>query len=170
MKYLSSVTNVSILAASMLLTGCASIFSDSKYQVDVMSSPVGASYEIRNESGVLIKKGTTPDNVTLSASAGYFDGETYTVRFNKEGSDEQLVTLTSSIDGWYWGNILVGGLIGMLVVDPLTGAMYSLPKTVSGNLSEPTAPTTNSDKKELSIKTLNQLSSIQISQLQPIKK
>lgn len=29
------------------------------------------------------------------------------------------------------GNILLGGLIGMLIVDPITGAMYKLPKEVT---------------------------------------
>lgn len=28
------------------------------------------------------------------------------------------------MDGWYLGNILIGGLIGMLIVDPASGAMY----------------------------------------------
>jgi len=30
------------------------------------------------------------------------------------------------VNGWYFGNILLGGLIGMLIVDPATGAMYRL--------------------------------------------
>lgn len=39
------------------------------------------------------------------------------------------------MDGWYWGNILFGGLIGMLAVDPATGAMYKLPKATSAGLT-----------------------------------
>jgi hypothetical protein len=34
---------------------------------------------------------------------------------------------------------LFGGLIGMLVVDPMTGAMYKLPEDVKGNLGNPLA-------------------------------
>lgn len=30
------------------------------------------------------------------------------------------------LSGWYFGNLVFGGLIGMLIVDPLTGAMYNL--------------------------------------------
>jgi len=41
------------------------------------------------------------------------------------------------MSGWYWGNILIGGLIGMLVVDPLTGAMYKLPDGANANLGNP---------------------------------
>jgi hypothetical protein len=36
------------------------------------------------------------------------------------------VRLDSAVSGWYWGNFAFGGLLGMLVVDPLTGAMYNL--------------------------------------------
>jgi hypothetical protein len=40
------------------------------------------------------------------------------------------------MSGWYIGNILFGGLIGMLVVDPQTGAMYRLePKSLDATLT-----------------------------------
>ncbi len=36
------------------------------------------------------------------------------------------VKLASSVSGWYFGNIAFGGFIGMLIVDPMTGAMFNL--------------------------------------------
>lgn len=30
------------------------------------------------------------------------------------------------MNGWYFGNLLLGGVIGMLIVDPATGAMYRI--------------------------------------------
>jgi hypothetical protein len=30
------------------------------------------------------------------------------------------------LNGWYAGNILIGGIVGLLIVDPATGAMYKL--------------------------------------------
>ena len=30
------------------------------------------------------------------------------------------------MSGWYWGNLVLGGLIGMLAVDPATGAMWNI--------------------------------------------
>jgi hypothetical protein len=42
------------------------------------------------------------------------------------GYDSAEVNLDSSVSGWYFGNLLFGGVIGMLIVDPLTGAMYNL--------------------------------------------
>ena len=55
-------------------------------------------------------------------------GERYAITFSRSDYQEQTVYLTAKIDGWYWGNILFGGLIGFLVIDPLTGAMYKLDK------------------------------------------
>jgi hypothetical protein len=39
------------------------------------------------------------------------------------------------MDGWYIGNILFGGVIGFLIVDPATGAMWKLGDPVYGNLA-----------------------------------
>ena len=42
----------------------------------------------------------------------------------------------ASVSGWYFGNLVFGGLIGMLIVDPLTGAMYNLePKKIEQPLT-----------------------------------
>ena len=36
---------------------------------------------------------------------------------------------------WYVGNVVVGGLIGLVIVDPLTGAVWNLhPTTIDRNL------------------------------------
>ncbi|WP_285360318.1 hypothetical protein [Pseudomonas sp. fls2-241-TYG-175] len=87
------------------------------------------------QGGVSVRSGVTPDEVTLRAGAGYFDGEKYTVTYRKDGYTSSTQTLESGIDGWYWGNIVIGGLIGMLIVDPATGAMYTLPEKINSTLT-----------------------------------
>jgi hypothetical protein len=77
----------------------------------------------------------------LKAGAGYFDGETYKVTYQKDGYAGNSAVLNSGIDGWYWGNIVFGGLIGMLFVDPITGAMYTLPENVNASLDSMLAMT-----------------------------
>ena len=42
---------------------------------------------------------------------------------------DHLVQIQGKLDGWYFGNLLFGGLIGMVIVDPITGAMYRLEKS-----------------------------------------
>ena len=55
---------------------------------------------------------------------GYFSGKKYTVKISKEGYAVQTITVDTTPNGWYiGGNILLGGLIGWLIVDPATGAM-----------------------------------------------
>jgi hypothetical protein len=121
--------------AALAATGCASIVSESRYPVSVTSAPSGAAYEISNEAGAVVSSGVTPNQVTLKAGAGYFDGEKYTVNYRKEGYLSKTEVLDTNMNGWYWGNIVFGGLIGMLIVDPLTGAMYRLPEGINSNLS-----------------------------------
>lgn len=40
--------------------------------------------------------------------------------------DEKRVTLTYKLNGWYFGNILFGGAIGMQIIDPATSAMWKI--------------------------------------------
>jgi len=137
-----------------IMSGCSSIISKSDYAVAINSNPGGAAFVVTNKAGQKVQSGVTPSTVTLKSSAGYFKGETYTVVLNKEGFSEKTYTLTSSIDGWYFGNILIGGLIGMLIVDPATGAMYNLPDRVDISLDQELA---NKSPNSLTIATLDSL-------------
>lgn len=123
----------------MGLSGCASIVSKSQYNVAISSSPEGAAFVIKDKHGIKMHRGTTPQVVTLSSGAGYFQGATYTVGFSKEGHEAAQATLDSRLNGWYWGNLVFGGLIGLLAVDPATGAMWRLDERV-GQVLEPLPP------------------------------
>ncbi|WP_231670504.1 hypothetical protein [Pseudomonas mandelii] len=137
MKALRTLFTVTALTATLLTSGCASIVGDSKYPVNVSSTPSGADFTIKNKDGVVVHNGSTPNTVTLPSGRGYFKGEAYTITFKKAGYADTSATLETSMSGWYWGNLLFGGLIGMLVVDPLTGAMYKLPADAAGNFGSP---------------------------------
>lgn len=117
----------------MLLASCASIVSKNNYPVALTSNPSGSHVVVKNSSGESIHQGVTPTTVTLAASEGYFKPATYTVEFSKKGKAKQIVTVSAGMDGWYFGNIVLGGLIGMLVVDPLTGSMWKLDSTVNAD-------------------------------------
>ncbi|MFZ2288098.1 MAG: hypothetical protein WAV92_00265 [Halopseudomonas yangmingensis] len=131
----SIALSVMLAASTALVTGCASIISDSQYPVAMTSAPAGAYFEVRNETGVVIHQGTTPSTVTLKAGDGFFSGANYSVTFKKDGYADQVNAIQPSIDGWYVANILFGGLIGLLIVDPATGAMYKLPEGSTASLS-----------------------------------
>ncbi|WP_411384411.1 hypothetical protein ACK3BK_12405 [Pseudomonas sp. L7] len=155
----------SAMLAVALLNGCASIIGDSKYPVTIASTPPEASFDIVNRSGQVIYNGVTPTVVTLQSGERYFRGETYTLRFKKEGYPDRQVELDSSVSGWYWGNLLLGGVIGMLIVDPITGAMYKLPERVSTDMGAKVSIAPN----QLQISTVDDLSPEQRAQLVQIK-
>ena len=146
----------------VMVTGCSSIVSKSEYSVAVNSTPDGANFTITDRAGQKVHSGITPSSITLKSSAGYFKGETFTIALNKEGFAQKTYTLNSSVDGWYWGNILFGGLIGMLIVDPATGAMYNLPDRVDISLDRSSA---SANKNTLNVVSINSLSPEQLEQL-----
>jgi hypothetical protein len=114
------------LAALVLFSSCASIVSKSIYPVSFNSSPSNATLTITDNRGIIIYHGTTPATVNLKAGSGFFTRADYQVWFSLEGYDDKVVSLSSSIDGWYFGNIFLGTFIGMLIIDPATGAMWKL--------------------------------------------
>lgn len=122
------------LVAALMLSGCASIVSDSQYPVSIQSSPQGADFKVTDGDGVVVHQGTTPSTIRLKAGDGYFQKAHYNLEFSKEGYETKRTYLKGNLDGWYWGNLLFGGLIGGLLVDPVTGAMYKLPERSNANL------------------------------------
>ncbi len=116
------------LLLSLFFSSCASIVTGSSTSVFINSDPEDAKLSIVNKKGEVVYTGKTPATVKLDNSSKYMSGERYAITFSRSDYQEQTVYLTAKIDGWYWGNILFGGLIGFLVIDPLTGAMYKLDK------------------------------------------
>jgi hypothetical protein len=70
--------------------------------------------------------GNTPANFRLKTGAGFFTKASYTVKFQLAGFEDKIVDVHSTINGWYFGNILIGGVVGLLIVDPATGAMWKI--------------------------------------------
>ncbi|MCD8174030.1 MAG: hypothetical protein LUD76_11365 [Alistipes sp.] len=118
-----------LLVAAFFMQGCASIFTKNSYPVTINSTPEGAEVEIYNKENRLIFTGQTPANTVLNASNGYMSKEIYILKFRKPGYKDYEYVLENKLEGWYFGNLLLGGIIGMLIVDPLTGSMYKVPET-----------------------------------------
>ena len=148
-----------------MLSGCSSIVSKSDYSIAINSTPDDANFVVTNKAGQKVHGGTTPSTVTLKSSSGYFSGETYTISFTKNGYTTKIHTITSNIDGWYFGNIIFGGLIGMLIVDPATGAMYNLPDRIDISLD---SNVTSTKPESLTISTIDSLTAEEISRLHRI--
>lgn len=111
-------------------TSCASIFSKSQYPVYINSVPEGAKISILSGRGILVFEGTTPSLVVLDASEGYFQRADYMITLSKPGFFEKQIHLQAQLDGWYLMNLIGGGAIGFLIIDPMTGCMWSIKQKV----------------------------------------
>lgn len=155
-------------AALLALSGCASIFNGSTQSIVISSVPEGATASVTNRAGMKVHTGTTPVTLTLNRGAGYFKPEIYKVELAMEGYAPQELTVTGTVSGWYIGNVLFGGLIGMLAVDPVTGAMYVFPDSVSASL-QPQGGATTGAASSLTIVSTESLTPEQLKQARAIE-
>jgi hypothetical protein len=138
-------TSIPLVVTAVVLAGCASIVSKSEYPVAITSNPIGADFVVKRDNGVPVASGVTPATIVLPASEGYFQPAKYTIEYKRKGV-MQSVPLTAKIDGWYFGNLLFGGvIIGMLIVDPATGAMWRLNDTAVATFQQ-TADSTSGQR------------------------
>lgn len=111
-------------ALIVFTTGCALIVNGKRQSVNFTSTPAGAEVFIDGAS-----RGKSPVLLDLARSTPH------TVKIQLEGYQPFELTLQRKVSGWVWGNILLGGLIG-LIVDASTGAMYKLtPEQVEATLA-----------------------------------
>jgi hypothetical protein len=111
----------------VLLPGCATVLSKSTYPLSITTTPGRADVRIINQDGLLLFQGSTPLTIPLAASAGFFRKAHYQITLSRQGYMPQTFSLKATLDGWYLGNFLIGGPLGLLVIDPLSGAMWKLP-------------------------------------------
>jgi len=126
------------LALTFLASGCATIVSGSKQNVKFSSNPSSASIFIDE-----VEVGKTPFEIKLARKSEH------SVMVKLDGYQTYQTNLTKQFNAWYVGNILIGGIIG-LVIDPITGAMYNLsPNEINAQMSKGTA--FSSSKKDVYI-------------------
>lgn len=110
---------------SILFYGCATIINGSSQDVALSSNPSNAKVTINNEV-----KGNTPLTASLSRK------DEHTVKIELDGFHPYETKIMKETSGWVWGNILIGGLIG-LVVDLASGGIYNLtPEQVNAEMRQ----------------------------------
>lgn len=154
--------------AAFALSGCATIFEGGTQPVTFKSEPDAASISITNRAGEKIHAGTTPVTLTLKRGAGYFKSEVYTVRIEKSGYQAKEITISGGVNGWYFGNILAGGAVGMLIVDPITGAMYTFRPDIVTTALESDGSKTSATNGELKILSTSDVSPEILNQATPV--
>jgi hypothetical protein len=150
----SLTKSLSVILIIFIFSSCASIVSRSTWPLTVNTNPNGANIEITNKSGAIVYKGTTPATMTLKSGAGFFAKESYKIKLTLDGYSEKIIPVECTLNGWYIGNIIFGGLIGLLVIDPATGAMYKLDREF---INETLTESISSNQVSLKIMSLNDL-------------
>lgn len=126
------------LALTLLMSSCATIVSGSKQKVKFSSNPSSATIFIDE-----VEVGKTPFEIKLARKMEH------SVLIKLEGYQTYKTNLTKKFNAWYIGNILVGGLIG-IIIDPITGAIYNLtPNEINAEMNKGTV--VNSSKKDVYI-------------------
>jgi len=125
---LKKILTFSFTVAFLTLTSCASVVRGSKENFNFMSNPSGATVEIFDKNNIAVAKLTTPTQIALKKGARYFSGQTYTVKVTKEGYKPSSFRIDNNLNigAYVVGNLFLGGILGILVIDPLTGAMWNL--------------------------------------------
>ena len=121
---------ICLLAAMVFIvscSGCATIVHGTNTTVYIHSKPPGAEAHVAGATII------TPGTISLK------NNQSYIVTFKKEGYKDAELSIQKEISGWVWGNIVLGGLIG-LGIDIMTGGAYKLNPTYLEAELEPAGP------------------------------
>jgi len=119
------------------LCSCATIMKDGTQLVPVNSNEEKVDIKVTNKEGFVVFQGQTPTTLNLKTAVdgGYFSPEQYKIVASKEGFKTETAVIDWYVSAWYPGNIIFGGLIGLLIVDPISGDMYCLDDKVYLNMT-----------------------------------
>ena len=111
-----------VLVGLLFSAGCASIVSETGSTTYFQTKPENARCELHGQDFVRVVN--TPDSITLPSEASPI-----TVACTAEGYRNTVEMVEGKYDGWIWGNILFGGVVGA-VIDGSRGAGKKFPPQV----------------------------------------
>lgn len=119
-----------VLLTTVIIIGCGSIMHGTRQEVSFQTAPEGAVIEVSDAMGVSYGSCETPCTLDLKRKKEYH------VTVTKSGYEPADFIIERKTSGWIWGNILLGGVIG-LVIDLTNGAAYKLsPETLQLTLQK----------------------------------
>jgi hypothetical protein len=103
-----------LVLTAFAFSSCGTIMLTTSQEVSISSNPSGAM--VTNNG---LQLGKTPLVVDLKRKGNH------RIKIELEGYQPYEVLLSKSMSGWVFGNIIFGGIPG-LIVDLITGAVYVL--------------------------------------------
>ena len=126
---------VALALGIVVVSGCATIMSGGETRITINSNPILDTVVITDEKEKEVFRGETTVVVSLKSGGDeFFQKKDYKVVVGKAGYIKHSIFIESQIDDWYYANLfwsLTGWgipitLLGMLIIDPGTGAMWTL--------------------------------------------
>ena len=126
-----------LLLALPLLPACATVMSGRHQKVAIQSEPPGAQVTVDGHAA-----GKTPLVTKLTR------GGRHEITVHREGYLDDTRMTGEGFNWWFAGNVLIGGLIGM-VTDMATGAAYCVdPDSIQVRLLEAPGSTMSSPARD----------------------
>jgi hypothetical protein len=117
---------------ALLMSGCATITKGTQQTVTVATDPSGATCDMTRDGKPLAVVNPTPGSIPIEKARG-----SIAIVCKKPAYKDAAGTLASEFQAMTFGNIILGGLIG-IAVDAASGAMHEYPTMVTITL-EPEA-------------------------------
>ena len=134
------VTVLGISAVSFLSFSCSTIINGSKQDVYINSSENNATIKIDGND-----VGSVPLKIKLRR------GQNHMIEISKPGFQTYRFTTTNNLNGWVFGNLLCGGVVG-IIVDFASGNAYDIePDHINATLYKATAQMKNYSTEDFSI-------------------
>ncbi len=112
-----------VLAATLLMAGCATMFNPGPTNFTATSNPSGATVEVVSLRTSESFRQVTPATFTLDQSSDY------RLTFELAGYRSEEIVVRREVNAWFFGSILMGVLPA--VVDYATGSMWEHTMTVA---------------------------------------
>lgn len=110
--------------AVVLFTSCSTIMTGTSENVTFNANVEKAKVYVDG-----IYRGDTPLILDLESK------KSYTIQIEAEGYNSYTTMINKKTSGWVLGNVIIGGVVG-IVVDVVTGGIYVLDENeINGNLS-----------------------------------
>ena len=114
---------VGLLSMAILSASCATIILSPSQEISISSNPSGAM--VTNNG---LQLGKTPVVADLKRKGNH------KIKIELEGYQPYEIALARKTSGWIFGNIIFGGIPG-LIIDAITGAIYVLkPEQIQAEL------------------------------------
>lgn len=145
------LATLTLLGSTMLTGACATIMEKDTQQLSIKTRPESQA-ECRYGTDAMDSTLTAPGTITVERSRKDIDIRCTDKATGSSGD----ATIASGIEPWFWGNILIGGLLGVGVdfstgnawlypeetSIPLKDVISETPETIAEEPAAPTVPET----------------------------